>query len=159
MVHGGRVAVSERRPRISAAAQALILGVGMTGVLSVPGLRCGPEGVDGQAAETVVASELDYDEGGFQGDDAIETINTVFRGVSADAIVDDTIAVALSVECGLQVVGVTLAGFGSVSFGQAVAKTDDQRACVRLFRVGCWRDGCVFLGGVELCIAGVRTCI
>src|SRR5690242_21387353 len=57
VVRGGRVAVSERRPRISEAAQALILGVGMTGVLSLPGLRCGPEHVDGQAPEAVPEGE------------------------------------------------------------------------------------------------------
>ena len=85
---------------------------------------------DAQAAEAVVAAELDDDDGGLQGDDAIDAVDAVLGGVSADALVDDAVVIASGVERGLQVVGIALADFGAVSFGEAVAETDDQGAGV-----------------------------
>ena len=49
---------------------------------------------DAQAAETVVAAELDDDDGGLQGEDGVEAFDTVLGGVAADALVDDAVVVA-----------------------------------------------------------------
>ena len=84
---------------------------------------------DAQAAEAVVAAELD-DDGGLHGDDSIEAVDAVFGGVSADAFVDDAVVIASGVERGLEVVGIALAGVGAVAFGEAVAETDDERTGV-----------------------------
>ena len=53
---------------------------------------------DGKAAETVVAAELDDDDGGLEGEDVIEAFDAVFGGVSADALVDDMVVIAAGVE-------------------------------------------------------------
>lgn len=50
---------------------------------------------DGKAAESVVASELDDDDGGVCGKDVVNAIDAVFGGVSADAHVQDAIVIAM----------------------------------------------------------------
>ena len=49
---------------------------------------------DAEAAETVVAAELDDDDRGLQGDDAVEALDAILGGVAADALVDDAIVIA-----------------------------------------------------------------
>ena len=86
--------------------------------------------LDAQAAEAVVAAELDDDDCGLQGEDVVEALDAVFGGVAADAFVDDAVVVAAGVEIGLEIVGIALAGIGSVAGGEAVAEADEQRASV-----------------------------
>ncbi len=52
---------------------------------------------DGEAAETVVAAELDDDDGGVVGYDAGEAVEAVFGGVAGDAVVEDVVGVVLGV--------------------------------------------------------------
>ena len=85
---------------------------------------------DAEAAETVVAAELDDDDCRLHGDDAVEAFDAILGGVAADALVDDPVFVALCVEIGLEVVGVAFAGVGAVAGGEAVAEADDQRPLV-----------------------------
>ncbi len=85
---------------------------------------------DGEAAEAVVAAELDDDEVGMEGEDVGEALDAVFGGVAADAEVDDAVFVALLVEIGLEVVGVALAGVGAEAGGEGVAEADDEGTVV-----------------------------
>ncbi len=64
------------------------------------------------------------------GEDAVDAFEAVFAGVAADAQVDDTIAVALSVKQELELVGVGLAGVGAVAGGERVAEAEEQGAGV-----------------------------
>ena len=65
---------------------------------------------DGQAAEAVVATEFDDDDGGLQGEDGVEALDAVLGGVAADALLDDAIVIAVGVEVGLKIVGVAWPG-------------------------------------------------
>lgn len=85
---------------------------------------------DAQAAQAVVATELHDDDCGLESEDAVEAFDTVFGGIAADALVDDTVLVAEGVEVGLEVVGVALAGVGAVAGGETVAETDQEGSCV-----------------------------
>ncbi len=49
---------------------------------------------DGEAAEAVVAAELDDDDGGVEGEDGVEALDAVLGGVAADALVDDAVVIA-----------------------------------------------------------------
>src|SRR6202022_3862218 len=117
--------------------------------------------LDTQAAEAVVAAELDDDDGGVQGEDAGEAHDTVFGGVAADALVENAIVVTAGVEYGLEVVGVALTGVGAVAGGEAVAEAGDDWAGVirkrwgRRPSVGDRWFGGVAGGGGAGCIAGV----
>ena len=86
---------------------------------------------DGQAAQAVVAAELDEDDGGVQGENAGETLEGVLGGVAADALVVDAVVDVALVEGGLEVVGVALARAGASSGGERVAETDEEGAMVR----------------------------
>ena len=86
---------------------------------------------DGQAAQTVVAAELDEDDGGVEGENAGETLEAVLSGVAADALIVDAVVDVALVEGGLQIVWVALAGAGTSSGGEAVAETDEEGAAVR----------------------------
>ncbi len=81
---------------------------------------------DGQAAETIVAAELDDDDLRVAGDHAGDAVEAVLGGVAGDAVVDDVIAKALGVEVALKVVGVGLAVVGAVACGEGVAEADDE---------------------------------
>ena len=111
---------------------------------------------DGKAAEAVVATELDDDDGGMEGEDVVEAVDAVFGGVSADALVDDAVVVAEGVEVGLEVVGIALAGLGSVAGGETVAEADDEGAMIGrcgLHRCCGWGRSCFLLRrGGSLCI-------
>ena len=111
------------------------------------GIEIGSCVLDAQTAEAVVAAELDDDEGGVEGDDVVDAIEAVFRGVSADALVDDVVAKAASVEVFLEVVGVALAGIGSVAGGEAIAEADQEGATVSR----CGGRGRADLGGARWC--------
>ncbi len=53
---------------------------------------------DGQAAQAVVAAELDDDDGGVQGEKLGEALEAVLGGVAADALVVDAVADVALVE-------------------------------------------------------------
>ena len=53
---------------------------------------------DGKAAEAVVAAELEDDDLGFLGEDAVDAFDAVFGGVAADACVDDAVVITVGVE-------------------------------------------------------------
>jgi hypothetical protein len=72
---------------------------------------------DGEAAEAVVAAELDYDDGRVEGEDGAEALDSVLGGVAADAFVDDAVMIARGVEVGLEIVGIALAGVGAEAGG------------------------------------------
>ena len=60
----------------------------------------------------------------------IEAGDAVFRGVSADAFVDYVIVVSSGVEFRLKVIGIALAGVGSVAGGETVAETGNDWASI-----------------------------
>ncbi len=82
--------------------------------------------LQGEAAEAVVASELEDDELGVAGDDALDAVEAVLGGVAADAGVDDVVVVAAGVEELLEDIGVGLAGVGAEAGGEGVAEADDE---------------------------------
>jgi hypothetical protein len=85
---------------------------------------------DGKAAEAVVAAELEDDDLGFLGEDAMDAFEGVFGGVAADAGVDDAVAIAGGVEELLKVGGVAGGGIDAVAGGEAVAEAGDDGASV-----------------------------
>ncbi len=103
-----------------------------------------------EAAEAVVAAELDDGDGGVQGEDVGEAGDAVFGGVAGDAEVDDAVAEAEAVEVCLEEVGVGLAGVGAEAGGEGVAEADDDGAVVRR------ADG-IGGGGGEDAVAGVSS--
>ena len=80
---------------------------------------------EGQAAEAVVAAELDDDDLGMAGEDEVDAVEAVLGGVAADAGVDDVVVIAVGVEEALEVVGIGLADVGAVAGGERVAEADD----------------------------------
>jgi len=80
--------------------------------------------IEGQAAEAVVAAELDDDDIGVQAQEGWQAGDSVFRGGSAGAAVDDFVVVTLGVELTLEGVREGLAIFETVTGGNAVAVTD-----------------------------------
>ncbi len=103
--------------------------------------------LEGQAAEAVVAAELDDDDLGMAREDELDAVEAVLGGVAADAGVDDVVVVALGVEEALEVVGIGLAEVGAVAGGERVAEADE--ACAEscadgegLCVVGCGEVGC-----------------
>lgn len=116
------------------------------GEAGVAGAESGEDGVevgagvfDAEATEAVVAAELDDDESGVEGDDAVDAVEAVLGGVAADALVDDAVGEVVGVEIFLEIVGVALAGVGAVAGGEGVAEADEEGAFVG----GGLRDGCV----------------
>jgi hypothetical protein len=89
---------------------------------------------EGEAAEAVVAAELDDDDAvGVTvdaRDDVVEALDAVLGGVAADAGVDDVVVEALGVEEELELVGIGLAGVGAVAGGEGVAEAEDEGAGV-----------------------------
>jgi hypothetical protein len=81
---------------------------------------------EGEAAEAVVASELEDDELRMAGEDAGDAVEAVLGGVAADAGVDDVVVVAAGVEELLEDVGVGLAGVGAEAGGEGVSEADDE---------------------------------
>ncbi len=77
--------------------------------------------VEGQAAQAVVAAELDDDDFGMQEQDGAQTGDGVLGGGAAGALIDDLVVVAAAVEVPLQGVGIGLAGLEAVAGGDAVA--------------------------------------
>lgn len=108
---------------------------------------------DAEAAEAVVAAELDDDDGGVEGEDAVDAVEAVLGGVAADALVDDVVGEAALVEIFLKEVGVAFAGVGAEAGGEGVAEADEDGAGVSCCRCGgscghrCVAAGCVG-GGV-----------
>jgi len=80
----------------------------------------------GQAAETVVAAELDDDDFRVQEQDGAEIGDGVLGGGATGALVRDLVVVAAGVEFLLQEVGIGLAGLEAVAGGDAVAKADQE---------------------------------
>ncbi len=68
---------------------------------------------DAEAAEAVVAAELDDDDGGLHGDDGGDAFYAVFGGVAADAGVDDAVVVA---DGGRDPAGGSRGSFGRLRF-------------------------------------------
>ena len=97
---------------------------------------------DGEAAEAVVAAELDDDEGGVEIEDAADAGEAVLGGVAADAFVDDAVVVTGLVQVALEEVGVAFAGLGAVAGGEGVAEADEFGTAVGGERgVGCIGGG------------------
>lgn len=94
---------------------------------------------DAQAAEAVVAAELNDDDGGVEGEDALDAVEAVLGGVAADALVDDAVFVTGGGQIFLEEVGVALAGVGAEAGGEGIAEADEEGAGV----VRGWGDGCV----------------
>lgn len=86
-----------------------------------PGLR------KGQAAETVVAAELDDDDGRMQAKHVGQVGDGVFGGRAWRAHVPDQVAITVGVQDALQGVGEGLAVRQPVAGGDAVAIADKQR--------------------------------
>jgi hypothetical protein len=86
--------------------------------------------IDGQAAKTIVPAEGDDDEGRLQGEHIVQPVQTVFRGVAADACVHHAVVKALGVEILLEKIGITASGICAVACSQAVAEGNDHRAIV-----------------------------
>ena len=99
---------------------------------------------DGQAAQSVVTSELDDGDGGMQGEDLGQARDAVLGGVAADALVVDAVADVALVEQGLEVVRVALAGIDAATGGQAIAEADQDGAmvCVRGWGLDFGLGGC-----------------
>ena len=100
---------------------------------------------DGEAAEAVVAAELDYDDRGLEGDDAVDAGDAILGGVAADAGVDDAVLVSGVVEVFLEEVGVALAGVSAEAGGEAVSEADKEGT----FVLGDGGGGGVGGGGAE----------
>ena len=86
--------------------------------------------IDGQAAEAVVAAEFENDDLRSLGEDVGNALEAIFRGVAADACVDDAVAIAGGVEETLEIGGVAGGGFDAESGGEAVAEAGDDGAGV-----------------------------
>ena len=82
---------------------------------------------DRDAAQAVVAAELDDDDGGVQAEDFFEAVDAIFAGVAADAGVDNFVVVAATVEIGLEIVGIRVAGRDAIAGGDAVSEAHDRR--------------------------------
>jgi hypothetical protein len=89
------------------------------------GVEVGARGGDGKAAKSVVASELDDNNGRMRGDDVQGTVDAIFGGVSAYAHVEDTVVVATRIQKLLQVIWVAVSGRGAVASGETVSKAGD----------------------------------
>lgn len=117
---------------------------------------------EGKAAEAVVAAELDDDDAGVAGDDALDAVEGVFGGVAADAGVENEVGVAVGAEELLEVGGVGLAGVGAEAGGEAVAEAVEDGAAAGSCGVGrVWErhgsgpvDGRIFLGVRSVFTAG-----
>ncbi len=90
---------------------------------------------EGKAAESVVAAEFYYYDGGVHGEDERESIDSVLGGVAADSGVDDSVVVAARVEVLLERCGPRLTGNEAVAGGDAVSIAND--------------DGTFLFGGVR----------
>jgi hypothetical protein len=80
---------------------------------------------DGDATEAVVAAEFNDDDGGVEAEDFFQAVDAVFGGVAADARIDDFVVVAATVEVGLEIVGIGLAGSDAIAGGDAVSEAGD----------------------------------
>jgi hypothetical protein len=87
-------------------------------------------GGDGQAAQAVVAAEFHDDQGGVEGQHVFEAVDAVFRGITTDSLIDDTVVIAALFKSLLQIVGIGAAGVDAVSGGEAVSKADDDGAVI-----------------------------
>lgn len=85
----------------------------------VPGL------VEGQAAEAVVATELNDDDGGMKTEQIGQAGDGVLGGGSAGSLVKNAIGVAVAGEDALQIGRVCLGGIEAVAGGDAVTIADE----------------------------------
>ena len=90
-------------------------------------IEVAPGLAEGQAAQPVVAAELDDDDFGAQEQDGAQAGNCVFGGGAAGALIVNCVAVAEAVEFPLQRVGKGLAGLQAVAGGNTVAIADEER--------------------------------
>ena len=80
--------------------------------------------IEGQAAETVVAAELDNDDFRMKAKDRGKAGDRVLGSGSTNALIQDLVVVALGVELALKGVGEGLARGEAVAGGDAVAEAD-----------------------------------
>ena len=80
-----------------------------------------------QTPETIVAAELNDDDGGMQRQDGAQGGNGIFCGGAAGAVICYLVAVAAPVQVPLQRVGIRLASLESVARRDAVAIANKQR--------------------------------
>ena len=86
--------------------------------------------VDGKAAEAVVAPEGNDNNDGFQGQDIVEPIDTVFGGVAADPRIHDVVIKAFGIEILFEKVGITISRVRAVACSQAVTEGDNDRTII-----------------------------
>ena len=84
--------------------------------------------LEGQAAQAVVAAELDDDDFRVQAQDGGQAGDSVLGGGATGALVVHLVVIAAGVEFLLEEVGIGLAGLEAVAGGDAVAKADQERA-------------------------------
>jgi len=90
---------------------------------------------DGQAAEAVVAAELDNHDGRVKPQDIGQSRKRILGGGTAGALVDNFVPIALGVEHFLEEVRVSLALLKTQTSGDAVAEADEDGA-IRIWRRG-----------------------
>ena len=83
---------------------------------------------DRQAAEAVIAAELEDDDLWFLSEDAMEALQAVLGSVSADAFVEHTVVIPAGIEETLEIGRVAGGGFKAVAGGEAVAEAGDDGA-------------------------------
>ena len=82
---------------------------------------------EGQAAQPVVAAELDDNDFGVQEQDGTQAGNGVFGGGAAGSLIVDCVAVTEAVEVLLQSVRKGLSGLEAVAGGNTVSIADEER--------------------------------
>src|SRR6185437_1204976 len=82
---------------------------------------------DGQATQTVVSSEFQDNDLRLVREHAVDAFEAVLGCVTADALVDNPVAIARGVEQALQVGWIARRWFNSKAGGETVAEADDHR--------------------------------
>ena len=80
---------------------------------------------NGEATQAIVPAEGHDHQDRLQAQRVLQSIHPVLGGVSADALVDYLVVIALRVQILFQVVGIALARVGAVPRSEAVAESDD----------------------------------
>lgn len=114
----------------------------------------------GNAAEAVVAAELEEDDFRRIAKGVVHAIDAALGGVAADACVDDAVAEAFFVEEFLEDVGIGLACFEAEAGGDAVAEAENDGAIVSdgLDQVGLGDFDLLFFFGILLGAAREKKC-
>ncbi len=87
---------------------------------------------DGQSAQSVVSAEGHDHQHRLEPQCVLQPIDPVFGGVSADALVDDLVVIALRVQILFQEVRIAVTRVGAEAGGETIAEGDDDRTAVRL---------------------------